>query len=71
MPAPTYINIEYFFYQAFIFFKKAHLYIVGIDWFSVIFWAKVIAFVISAIFVAGIIYNIRGIIRTMRKNEEL
>lgn len=70
MPAPTYINIEYFFYKAFIFLKKAYLFAINMPWHSIIFWAKIISAIIVILFVAGVIYNLVGIVRARKKKKE-
>lgn len=70
MPAPIYINIEYFFYKAFIFLKNAYLFVAHIPWPKVISWGNIIGGIIVVAFILGIAYNLIGIYR-IRKHTRL
>lgn len=72
MPEPTYINVnvEYVFYKTFIFLKKSYLFFMNINWPNIFSWAKIIAAIIIILFVAGIVYNLIGIYRVRKKEEE-
>ncbi len=71
MPAPTYINIEYIFYRAYIFFKNVYFFVLHLPWTSIYFWARIISVIIVMLLIAGIIYNLVGIVRSMKKKEEI
>ncbi len=66
----TSINLEYFFYQTFNFFKESYFFIVNISWPKVFFWSKTIAVIIIILAVAGIIYNLIGIHRARKYHPE-
>lgn len=54
----TYLNIEYFFYQIIIFLEKSYFFVMNMPWTKIYFWAQLIAAIIVAFLIAGIIHNI-------------
>jgi len=70
MPAPTYINIEYFFYKTFIFLKNVYFFVIRIPWLKVVSWGNIIGGIIVIIFVSGVIYNLIGIYRVRKHIKE-
>jgi hypothetical protein len=70
MPAPTYINIEYFFNKTFLYLRGAYFFTINLPWKDIVPWARTISAIIVVLFAIGIIYNIIGIHRTKRKKGE-
>ncbi len=70
MPEPNYINIEYFFYKAFIYAQEVYFFVMNLHWSSIYFWAKIVSVAITVLFIIGIIYNLVGIARARKKETE-
>jgi hypothetical protein len=64
--SPTYLNLEYFFYQAYLFVKESYFFLVNISWLKIIFEAKTIAIIIIVLALIGIIYNLIAISRVRK-----
>jgi len=69
MPAP-YINLEYFYYQAYVILKGIYEFVFLQKYgFPVyLYWLRVFAAVLSVIFLLGIVYNLRVVLRLRRKS---
>jgi len=65
-----YLNLEYFFYNFSLIFKKTYLFLANLDWPKIVSQSKTIAGVLIFLFVIGIIYNLRGIIAARKKKPE-
>jgi len=65
-----YLNLEYFFYNFSLLFKKSYLFLINLPWPKILSQSKTIAAVLIFLFVVGIIYNLRGIIRARKKKPE-
>ena len=65
-----YLNLEYFFYNFSLIFKKTYLFLANLPWPKIVSQSKTIAGVIIVILTVCIIYNIRGIIRARKKKPE-
>jgi hypothetical protein len=66
----TYLNLEYFYYKIFLFLKKSYFFIVNFSWPKIAYWLEPIATILIIIFAIGIIYNLIGIYRTIKKKKE-
>ncbi len=67
---PVYINLEYFYYNFFLIFKKSYLFLANLPWLNIVSSSKTIATILIVLFAVGIIYNLRGIIAARKKKPE-
>ncbi|MDP3052138.1 MAG: hypothetical protein Q8N42_01385 [bacterium] len=70
MGPENYVNIEYVFYQFFLFIKESYFFIINMPWASVYFWGRIISAIIVFLFTVGIIYNLTGIAHLKPKERE-
>ncbi len=72
MGPENYVNIEYIFYQIFLFTKKSYFFVINLPWISIYFWGRIISAIIVFLFVVGVIYNLVSIFRLKpREREEI
>jgi len=64
-----FLDLEYFFYKAYTFFADGFGFLFGGFGLSerTLFWLTVISFILSAIFLAGICYNVFYLVRSRKK----
>jgi hypothetical protein len=67
---PVYLNLEYFYYNFSLLLKKGYLFFVNLSSSKIVSQAQTIATILIILFIAGIIYNIRGIIAARKKKPE-